>query len=181
MEDEKEQPETVKLSGGSFKAHADARALATLYADVPEGETITYGTVEDFIGFSVQEQPGYNRSYRAREIVRREHGKVFECDMKIGLRCLTDSDKATLPTRAARKIYRHVKRVKKKVQTIKDIGSLSDREKLMLNVGMAQMSLIESASSDKGRKAIESKADEVTRSIPSLGALEALRHIDLSR
>jgi hypothetical protein len=186
MSEEHEIPDAFRLSGGSFKAHADTRALAEFLKEakdagsLSEGETVAYETLSDFIGYDVQTGVGYRRLYSARQIALREWGMVFECDMKVGLRLLDDSDKTTLPDKTLRRVKRRVKRTIKKVKTIQNPGSLTDQEKLVLNVGMAQMSLIEQASSSKAKKAIEKSVDSDFR-VGSSGALEALRDIDLTR
>lgn len=135
------------------------------------GEIIDYSTMSGVIGRNVQGNARHVLN-SARRLALRKDGLVFEAVKGVGLKCLTDQEKAHLAPPALKKMRLAAKRTSRKMASIKEFGSLDEKDQMAYNAGRLILGVVSTQTEEKMLEAL--KPQMANGSLSIVKGLEAM-------
>ena len=156
-----------------FKASADTVFLAQRLESLTVGESITYKALGEVIGKTVSGATPALAS--ARRILLREHKRVFETQIGVGLKRLDDVGITGTGDKTRKRIRAEARRGLKRLLAVNDFSAMPREMQMKHTATTALLGIVKGFTTDKALAKVEAKAGEVDRKLTRYQTLEAFK------
>lgn len=150
----------------------DTETLAACLRTVPVGGTVSYETLSGLIRGNVQ-QGARHLLDSARRIVQREEQAVFGTIRGVGLKRLTDTDKARTGGASLQRINRTSRRGIQILSCVQDFDKLDLNDKVKHNAYLSILAVFYEVSRPKSVRRIEGAVAVMQKQLPFTDTLRA--------
>lgn len=155
----------------TFVRSADTSLLVTLFSRCEIGDTITYKSIEQTIGRSVQSRRSPVLS--ALKILEKENGFAFECIPNVGYKRLDDTGKVRSTHSMREKQHRISRRAVRRLSTV-NTENLQDSDRRDYYTQLSLQGAMEHATTQRAQKTIAAKVNGGTQQLAIAMTLKAL-------
>lgn len=155
----------------NFQRSADTSLLVTLFSRAEHGELVTYEQLEGMLG----RDPRLHRAaiHSALRIVQNETGKVFECEAKLGYRCLDDAQIVGSTQSIRERQHRLTRKALKRLGVVRT-DKLPDDKRTEYYTALSIQGAMHHVTTAKAQAAIASKVNGSTQQLAVAMTLKAL-------
>lgn len=158
----------MRIPKASQFAHEVAMLASHLRSVDDEEHVVTYEVLDRIAGFSVRERR------HVLDAAKRDSDKDWLTVRGVGIKLYTDEERCREAENYRLKLQRQAKRGERVLSGVASVASLGDQDRVSLNTGMVQVSLVKRVTSSSGTKKLK-EAIRVQGSLPSAKALDLFR------
>lgn len=163
----------TKTEERKFKASADTVFLAQKLEMVAVGDSITYEELGEVIRKKVSGATPSLAS--ARRILLRDHKRVFETQIGLGLKRLDDVGITGTGDKTRKRIRAEARRGLKRLMAVDDFSAMPREVQMKHTATTAVLGIVKGFTSDRELAKVEVRAGEVDRKLTRYQTLDAFK------
>jgi len=165
----------TKIASPIKIAGVDVQLLVEKMRTWPES-FLSHAQISEWLGYPAQSEKGRQRVGSTRNILRSQHGQIWNAERGSGLRRADDVGKIVVAQSYTARAHNACRRGLKTLACV-DAAGLEAAERTRFNVALSHLGMLDHLTRPKAAKAIEAQVMAAADKLPLQKTIEAIRDV----